>query len=749
MGARNHSLSGVRRRAAAILWAEALVLAVAPAGAILLAYAAAALLGLGGAWMFAAVALLAALALGYGALGFQAPGTAQIERRIEAASGLKHRPLAAARDVPETETPLALALWARHQQRIAASLAQARSGGPNFRAAIRDPFALRGFLLLLLLTGIVVAGPAAPSRLAAAFVLPAWPFTGPRVNAWITPPAYDAAPPLMLTPGQPATALAGSQLTVIVNGPRDAPFIGLAGAGFTETALGESSHRADAVLSASGRLEIGPWWHRMGAWNLTVVPPAAPKISLTSFQMHDETHIWLDWHATDPYGLTQLGATLRPDGYPRALPEKFGLSPDASSARLDVSATPYGGLVMGIALNALNAAGVAGQASAWGLRLPPAPLHDRTALRLAALRQRLALEPGTLAGSGAAAAGIAAAPPSAISFGVDVQLAALASAMRSGEIGAQDAVDRLGTLVTEIEAGPDFAPQRALAQANQALMRALQQGLQGRQSSADDLRKLLQAMHEALARHLAAIDPQTAPGAGGRQLDLSALDRLAQKIAADEAAGRTDAAAQELRELQAALNALQSAQPMTAAQAAQAQAAAQGAQALAQLTAGEANLLDNTNRGTATPGAQGALSQALTQTEQALRQAGFSIPGLGQAGQAMAAAQRALTQQNDGQAEGAETAAIQDLQKAAAALAAAAPKTFSLSDGMQGLGEDPSGEGVNGLPDEQSEPGLGVPAANPADAIQQQIMKQDADPNLPAATHQYFHRLLDPSGSGY
>ncbi len=747
----DRTLSKLRRRAALMLWAEGLVLAIAPAGGLLLAYAALALFGFGGAWLFGATAGFALAAFGYGLFKFHRPGGADIDRRIERASKLRHRPFATIGDAPANADPAdttsaAWAIWQAHQRRIAGSLAGARAGGPDLRAAARDPYALRGLLLLLLLTGIVFAGPAAPSRLAAAFILPAWPFTGPRVSAWITPPAYDPSPPLLLAPGQSVTVLTGSQLTTIVNGPRHAPALRLGTTRFAATELGPNSHRADATLDRSGRLLIGPWWHRIGNWNITVVQPAAPSISLAGLSQPDPQHLQIGWHASDKYGLASISLRLLPNGYPDALPEDFVLDPNGQAARLNISDTPYAGLSLNLTLNARNLAGVnTSTTSPVSFALLPALLNDRTAEFLSGIRQRLALQPDRLAQAGRQVGQIAAFPPTLISYAADLQLAALGAAMAGKQTTPLDAVDRLGRLIDEIEAGPDYEPARALAAANQALMRALEQGLNGNLASQQQLQNLLQAMQNALARHLAAISPSPSAGLppGSQVIGMSSLSQLAQKIAADEAAGKTAQAAQELRQLEATLNALQSARPMSAAQAAQAAAAAQGGQDLARLMSGEAGLLNQTHQGKGTPAQQQALQNGLAAAQGALQKAGINLPGMDGAGKAMGEAQQALGQPDDDAAELAEAGAIQNLQRAAAALAAATARSFSVGDGSGTLPEEnPLGESANGAPDEQSQPGFGTPAANPADAIQQQIIKQDENANLPAATHQYFGRLL-------
>jgi hypothetical protein len=110
------------------------------------------------------------------------------------------------------------------------------------------------------------------------------------------------------------------------------------------------------------------------------------------------------------------------------------------------------------------------------------------------------------------------------------------------------------------------------------------------------LKKLLQAMHDALSQHISALQPAGQLPPDAQKLDMSGLDRMAQKIAADEAAGHTEQAAQELQQLQKILSELAAAKPMTAAQLAAAAAAAQAGDAISQMTQGESTLLNNPPR---------------------------------------------------------------------------------------------------------------------------------------------------------
>jgi hypothetical protein len=753
MGRRNRPkldpVTALRRRAARLIWTEFFAQAAAPAVFLLLAYLAAALYGLANPWAFASLLLLAALSLVIGLAKIRPPGRLAIDRRIETASGLKHRPLAALDDEPEDDSPFAIALWTAHRARTLASLATARIGPPAPAAAARDPWSLRGLLGLALITGLIIAGPAIPARLAGAFMLPAWPFAGPTVTGWITQPDYVNQPPLVLEPGQTVTALAGSKLTIIAAGVTRAPAIRVGGRRFGSVAIGDSSHRADITLTTSGALLVGPWWHRLAHWQLQIVPPGAPTVAFTGLDIASGNHLKLHWRVTDPYGLQKLTATIAPDGYPDALVQSFSLPAGTGDAAgtLDLSTSPFHDLPVSLSLTAENAAGVTATTS-WNakLSLPGLGLHDDTAKALDQLRQTLATDPRNLRIVATGMQRLAQAPLSRITAAADVKLAVLACAIWLQQAGPQPAVDRMLALIQEIEAGPDYAPAQALAAANQALAAALRRGLTGQALGQDLLQHLLDAMHAALAQHLAALQSGAAKPQGAPTMDMSTLDRMARQIAADEAAGRTAQAAQELKQLQSLMNQLASAKPMTAQQMAQAAAAAAAAQSLSQITQGEAALLDRTHQGNGTPGDQAALQNQLDATRQSLAKAGLGAAGLSDANNAMAGAQTELSQQNGAAAEDLENAAIHALQKAAAALAAQQRNSFGLGQGAPAMsGQDQ--DGPNGGPDEQSTPlNLGG-ADNPARVIEQQIINQDAAPAVPAPTHSYYHRLLE-DGSG-
>ena len=591
------TLSRLRRSAACVLWIEVLLRALAPACGIFLAYVVLALFGLGSGWLFAAALVLALGGLAWEGRKFHVPTSMEIDRRIEAASGLRHHPLAALQDVPAIGGAVGAEIWQAHQARIALMLTQARAGWPMPFAAAKDPFSLRALLLLLLVLGVVMAGPNCLNRLSAGLTLPAWPFGGPQVNVWVTPPGYARQAPFLLEPGQKVTVLTGSKVTVILDGSVDA--IRFGETKLPGSRLGPDSRRAEGVVKASVVLTIGPWWHRLAQWGVTVVAPSAPVVVLEPLSL-EANRLKLRWNAKDSYGLASLTAVMRPLGYNRALAEGATLpaATGEASATLDARESPYSGMTVAVTLQAANLAGVRAASQPQMVTLPPLELHDPTAMVLGVIRRALALRPE----QGPVIAGemmrVAEAPPSAISYAADAQLAMLAAALATHGTGAEAAVRRLLLLMQQIEAGPDFGPSQALAQAVQKLLQALEHG----PPDADTLNKLLAAMQQALAQHLAAAQATPPAQQGQQSFDSSMLNQMAAQIASDEKAGRTQQAQAELQQLAQALRALQNARPMTAAEAAQAKAAGQAAQGLAKLMQSQASLLNQTTQGNATAG---------------------------------------------------------------------------------------------------------------------------------------------------
>jgi hypothetical protein len=454
-----------------MLWTERLLQLAFWPFLVVAFYTAAALFGAANGWVWLTSCTAALALLVFGLWRFKTPTPHDVEARIEASSGLTHRPFAALTDQPVHDTPLGAALWHIHQARARQQLAGARAGGPAPDLETLDPFALRILLVLLLLTGLVAAG---PGRLAGAFALPAWPFPGPAVTAWVTPPAYAGIAPYIAPPGTPITALTGAQVTVLISGPSHAPAIRLGPAKIPDLPLDAGNFRAALTLQQSGRLTIGPWWHRLARWQITVQPPAAPVLTITNVRV-DRDILTFTWKISDPYGLDHLSATLLPAAYQHALPATLTLpAQPTGSAYADLHHVPFYLLDTHLTLTATNIAGATAQAAPFTVFEPLPVPPNRTVLSLMLLRERLALHPDDLPGAGQAVLALAKAPLTTISAPADLHLAYTGAAMQSRAINPVQAETRLLEVQEEVTPAPNAAAQALAAAAGQALAKIMQ-----------------------------------------------------------------------------------------------------------------------------------------------------------------------------------------------------------------------------------------------------------------------------------
>jgi uncharacterized protein (TIGR02302 family) len=163
-------------------------------------------------------------------LALRVPSRAEGLRRLDCNSGLPHRPATAMADeiaVP-THDSYSVALWRAHIERVLRATKTLKAGTPMPRLALRDPFAVRALVAVLVVATFFAAGGERMKRVAAAFdwqgvMLPA----NFRVDAWVSPPPYTGRPPVILPglrPGEPVQIAAplsvpeGSTLVIRASG---------------------------------------------------------------------------------------------------------------------------------------------------------------------------------------------------------------------------------------------------------------------------------------------------------------------------------------------------------------------------------------------------------------------------------------------------------------------------------------------------------------------------------------------------
>jgi uncharacterized protein (TIGR02302 family) len=557
-------------------------------------------LGLLGAWLCLALLdlprrlppaahLLLLAGLGVAVLGLlarglrtvKAPCLAEADRRLERASGLRHRPLAVLFDHPVM--PGAEALWQVHVARALAQLRRLRVGAPHPGLAARDRRALRGGLIVALVACLVIAGEAAPERLLRAFTPafvppPAPPAT--QVQAWITPPGYTGQAPVFLKTGGGAVSVpAGSHLTVSLTGGAGLPALALNGAAQPFQTLDDASFQADLDLAAGGRLAVRRHGRELAGWDLTVVGDAAPMVrwSEPPGVARAGTRLprtRLPWEVSHAYGVVALQAELhlrdRAEAPPLvlAIPLPGGAPKQASGVRLaDLTAHPWAGLAVRGRLVARDAPGLAGGSAEASFILPERRFDNPVARALMEVRKMLSLRPDDRL---AAIRELDRLSDLDAVWQADaggfLNLRAVASELyRDTEPQAvEQAQSRLWQLALHLEEGAADRTAEALRQARQAVRDALNAEARGEKLDPRELDRRMQELERALRQHLQALaeqarrNPDSQPiDPQAQQLDAREAQRLAEEMRQAEQRGDMDTAREKMAELEQMLQALE------------------------------------------------------------------------------------------------------------------------------------------------------------------------------------------------
>jgi uncharacterized protein (TIGR02302 family) len=531
---------GFRQRllaARAFVWFERLWPAAWPAVAVLGVFAAASLFGL---WyglprpLHALLLLLFAAALGAAlwharrsfAFADRLAGLARLERDSDA----RHQPLRGLDDtLPEdVQDPVTRRLWAMHRERLVAGLSRLRLAPPRSLLPARDPWALRSALLLVLVVALVHARGEVGPRLASAFAFVPQATAAavpPRLDLWVTPPAYTRRPPLASeqTRGQrtlsvPAGSVALAQLHHQAPADGAAPprleygEAGGGGAPFEDLGGGSAEARVelreDAYLTARG-----PDGAELGSWYVDVAPDAPPAVSFVDTPR--PTHrgvLRIGYEATDDYGVAELAMLLAPKGREGEV-ERLGLVKPASQPAklasgsfLDLTAHPLAGLPVLLRLEAADGLGQKGLSGPLEVVLPAREFRHPLARAIIEQRRELAREPGTapdVAGRLAALAETRTAQELPSSVPLSLRVAAARLSFNQDQGSRRDVIDLLWELALFIEDGALSVAERKLRELQEELQRALQEG-----APDSEIERMLEELQQALNEFLDQLTEQ-------------------------------------------------------------------------------------------------------------------------------------------------------------------------------------------------------------------------------------------------
>ena len=753
-------------------------------------------------WLHALVLAAFAGAFGFAAYRgwrrFAAPDDAAAQRRLEIASGFKHRPLAALNDTLAAgrNNAASAALWRLHLRRMEEAARALRVGLPAPGLARQDPWAVRAALLLALIVGLAAAWPDPwiPISHALRPDLGALSRSVPtRFEIWITPPAYTGMAAIFpKASGEEEIAIpAGSTVSAQVSGGRNATLVlGQTRAAFEE--VDQANRKISATINKSGRLSIEQSGRALGSWPVKVVQDQPPTIAFTALPGPTPRQtLRIPYSAADDYGIESAKAVMRRTYEDGAVTGKEAVEVELvlpgqhpkkvdDVAYQDFTPHPWAGLPVAMQLFVTDALGQTGQSEVANVVLPERTFRNPVARQIVAERKRLTTEPEKREQVAKELADIASRPGA---FGDDtvVFLGLVTARSRLVYEPTKSAIppvqELLWDLALRLEDGPLSLVERELRRAQQQLQRALNQN-----TPDAELEQMLREVERALNRFMEALaqqalmrpeDFQTVPYDPRYQvLDMSDLRRMMDQIREMLRSGNRDAARDMLAQLRNMLENLRAGM-MTPNQGDLQQG--QSMRDLQQMIQRQRDLLDQTyrqmrerQRGQAQPGQaqQGASEQrSIQEMLRRLRNMmGQSQQGQGQEGDAlsrmMEQAERAMGESADaldsdtpGDAVGPQTQALDRLQQLGRGMAQQMMDRFAREPGLPPDGRlnpfqqrrDPMGRPLPNEGDIDTTD-VGIPDASDtarARQILDELRRRAGQRLRPQMELDYINRLLD------
>jgi uncharacterized protein (TIGR02302 family) len=554
---------------------------------------------------------IAALAALYPLRFFRLPSGAEIDRRIEAANQLLHSPVLVQTDRPSgRESIFSQALWREHQKRMAEKLGNLGGDLPRTRVPERDPWGLRAVAALLLITAFAFSFGPSGGRIADGFsAQAARDAVPPRIDAWVTPPAYTGRPPVFLTaPAVASPALAnnrnqaasaftvpeGSDVSLRVTGGSGEETLSYTDAGGNARIIEPTGQQAGATkpaatstapsavrqftgkLTANGTLTLESGGDELGRWAFAVIQDKPPQIRFVGEPKRAANGTFeLNYQIDDDYGAAAaktdfaLAEPPAPDAHPLYGPPEMPLSlprrgakGNAAKTTKDLTEHVWAGGNIKLTLVATDNAGHTATSETKTLVMPERPFSNPLARAVIEQRRVLALDANAKNRVLDLMDAITLRPED--TFDNMAHYLAIISARSRLKIAdnddqLRDEVAYLWEIALGIEEGNLSAAERRLRQAQQALQDAIRNG-----ASDEEIDKAMKELREAMNQFLQefAQRAQQNPNApqmqqNGQELRQSDIERMMDQIEDLAKSGDRDSAQQLLSQLQDMMNNLQ------------------------------------------------------------------------------------------------------------------------------------------------------------------------------------------------
>lgn len=544
---------------------------------------------------------VAALAALYPLRFFRMPRAAEIDRRIEAANQLLHSPVLVQTDRPSgRESSFSQALWREHQKRMAGKLDSLGADLPRTRVPERDRWGLRAVAALLLVTAFAFSFGPSGGRIVDGFnahsVHDAVP---PRIDAWVTPPAYTGKPPVFLTAdvnqATPTFIIPeGSDVSLRVTGGSGEETLAYADKNGNSRAIDPAGPQAPSAkpaanpatpskvrqftgkLTGDGTLTLTSGEDQLGRWAFSVMPDKPPQIRFVGEPKRAANGAFeLNYQIDDDYGAANAKAVFAladpqapnahplygPPEMPLSLPRRGGKS-NAARTTKDLTEHVWAGGSIKLTLVATDDAGHTASSETKTLVMPQRPFANPLARAVIEQRRLLALDANAKPRVLDLMDAITLRPEDTfdnMSHYLAIMSARSRLKMAVNDDQLRSEVSYLWEIALGIEEGNLSAAEKRLRQAQQALQDAIKNG-----ASDAEIEKAMKELREAMNQFLQEFAERAKqnPNApqmqqNGQELRQSDIDRMMDQIENLAKSGDRDKAQQLLSQLQDMMNNLQ------------------------------------------------------------------------------------------------------------------------------------------------------------------------------------------------
>lgn len=531
---------------------------------------------------------------------FRMPTRAEADRRLEDNSKLPHQAISVQGEEPVSKDPYSIALWHKHQERMASRINVIEAGLPAADIARHDPWALRAVVILALVVAWSFSFSNYGGRVGDILTLakPVVPKSDIRIDAWVTPPLYTGVAPLYVSGSVERNATSAlkvpvnSELTVRISGkdatdtvrfrPAEGAAVDLKAEAPETKDAARPAATADAgqsktyklKLTADGTIAAGP---RQYAFAL--IPDQPPEISFSREPGRAlNGALELAFQVKDDYGVTEARAEILPaeadakatplfdpPKFPLDLPGSDGRQAKATVSR-DLTEHPLSGKKVRLTLIAKDAGGLEGRSETKEIVLPARYFSELLAGSVAEQRQVFALDTQNIRRAlelNEASTFRADETIPVLTHFLLVQSARNRLILARGTEQLTETAKYFWDIARYIEDGNLSTAEKRLRDAQDKLSEALKN-----KAPDEEIAKLMQELREAMKQYMAELSKRM------QNQDMSRMSQQAQRMMRSQdfenmlnqlenlsRSGNREEAQRLLNEMQRMLNNLQTARP--------------------------------------------------------------------------------------------------------------------------------------------------------------------------------------------